>query len=181
MLLAIAALVAIGLALALWLWSDRRAEQAAIATEEATIQLYFPAEEGWVGEEARQIEDLPQAGDARAERVVAELLAGPTGDGLYPPLPEGTAVDAAFVDGDGTCVVELLSETYFDPPPMGSRQEAELLASLLTSLSANVPGVERLQVLWNGRQPESFGGHFDTTRPLDLGAARTVAQPQPSQ
>lgn len=178
MLVAIAVLVTVSLAAALWLWSGKRAEQAAIATEQATIQLYFPAEQGWVREETREIGDLPQAGDARAERVVAELLAGPTTEDLYPLLPEGTTVDAVFVEEDGTCIVELLSEAYSDPPPMGSRQEAELLASLLTSLSANVPDIQRLQILWNGRQPESLGGHFDTTRPIALPSARAVAQPQ---
>lgn len=178
MLAVIAVLVAVGLALAMWLWSGRRAERAAIATEAATLQLYFPADEGWVREETRRLDDLPQPDDARAERVVSELLAGPSTGDLYPILPAGTTVDAAFVDEDGTCVIELLSETHREPPPMGSRQEAELLASLLESLSANVPAIERLQILWNGRQPESLGGHLDSTRPLDLRAARAVAQPQ---
>ncbi len=176
MLLVIGAVVAVGLAAALWLWSGKRAEQEAVATEAATLQLYFPAEQGWVAEESREVSDLPQQDDARATRVVRELLLGPTGTDLYPLLPTGTEVDAVFVEENGTCIVELLSDTYGDPPSMGSRQEAELLASLLTSLSANVEGVERVVILWNGRQPESLGGHFDTTRPLGLEPARVVAQ-----
>ncbi len=30
----------------------------------------------------------------------------------------------------------------------------------------NVPGARSLVVLWNGRQPRTFGGHIDTSRPL---------------
>ena len=176
MLLVIGAVVAVGLAVAMWLWSGKRAEQAEVVTEAATLQLYFPAEQGWVAEETREVTDLPQEDDARATRVVRELMLGPSGTGLYPLLPAGTEVDTVFIDDSGVCVVELLSETFAEPPSMGSRQEAELLASLLTSLAANVGEVERVVILWNGRQPESFGGHFDTTRPLGIEPARAVAQ-----
>lgn len=176
LLVLIAIAVTLALAAVLWKWSGERAADQQLATEKATIQLYFPAEQGWIGDEPREV-DLPQDDDGRARRVVAELLAGPTLDTHYPLLPAGTQVDAAFVEDDGTCVVELVSEISADPPQMGSRQEAELFASLLTSLSANVESVSKVVVLWNGRQPESFGGHFDTTRPLALKQTETVASP----
>ncbi len=34
----------------------------------------------------------------------------------------------------------------------------------------NVEGAERLVLLWNGRQPNTFAGHIDTTRPLRVHA-----------
>ena len=171
MLVLLAAAVAILLAAVMWFWSGSRAASEAEATTTETIDLYFPAEQGWVAAESHQIADLPEAGNERAQRVVEALVSGPTGTEFYAPLPAGTLVDGVFVNPDGTCIVELVSETYANPPQMGSRQEVELFASLLRSLKTNVPEVEQVVVLWNGRQPESFGGHLDTTRPLNLDPA----------
>ncbi len=171
MLIFLAAAVAIVLAAAMWFWSGNRADSSATESVTETIRLYFPVEQGWVAEESHQVADLPAGGDARAQRVVETLIGGPTGSQFYAPLPAGTVVDGVFVDSDGTCTVELLSDTYPNPPQMGSRQEAEMFASLLRSVSTNVPEVQRMVVLWNGRQPESFGGHLDTTRPVSLDQA----------
>ncbi len=169
MLLVIAVIVAVGLAAALWFWGgQRQGSSAAVASEEITI--FFPSDAGWVAAETREILEVPVADEPRAQRVVEELVAGPTTATLYPLFPTGTAVDAVFIDG-GTCRIELISDTFPQPPQMGSRQETEMFASLVRSVSANVPVVERVVVLWNGRQPESFGGHLDTTRPVGLNQA----------
>ncbi len=51
-----------------------------------------------------------------------------------------------------------------------------MLYSLVNTVLLNTPEANRLVVLWNGRQPETFAGHIDTARPL---AARPnlIAEP----
>jgi hypothetical protein len=48
--------------------------------------------------------------------------------------------------------------------------------SLVDTVLLNVPEIEAMVLLWNGRQPQAFAGHVDTSLPLradrDLIAAR---------
>jgi hypothetical protein len=38
--------------------------------------------------------------------------------------------------------------------------------SVVDSLTANIPEVKQVVLLWNGVQRETFSGHLDTSRPL---------------
>jgi hypothetical protein len=70
------------------------------------------------------------------------------------------------VDDGGTAYVDLRSTEHPSPPFAGTTAEMLALYSLVNSVVTNVEGARALVVLWNGRQPRTFGGHIDTTRPL---------------
>ena len=38
--------------------------------------------------------------------------------------------------------------------------------SLVDTVVANVPQIQRVALLWNGTQRETFSGHLDTSQPL---------------
>jgi hypothetical protein len=136
--------------------------------------LYFPNDEGNLGSVATEAPSEPV--ELRIQSLVTALIAGPPGDavGLFPILPKDTAV-AGVLLVDGVAYVDLHSQDGVPPPGVGSADERMILYSLIDTVVLNTSTVERVVVLWNGSQRETFAGHFDTTRPL--AADRDLVQP----
>lgn len=140
-----------------------------LTTEEVeteVIELLFPGEGNLLYSEPRE---MPAVGtiDQRIQAVIETLLAGPTSAGFRPPLPDGVKVLAVhFLEREGTVVLDLGAPEEEGPLAMGSRREMLSAYSLVNTVTSNFEGAERLQLLWNGRQPVTFAGHLDTSRPL---------------
>lgn len=142
-------------------------EQTARVTATGTprvLTLYFPDGERLVAEERRVPGDL--RGPDLARRILDELLGGPTDESLFRPLPEGTAVDFVQPAEGGTLWVSFAPPEGERPPRYGSRQEILAAYSLVDTLCANLPDVDRVAFLWNGVEPVTFAGHVDTRHPL---------------
>lgn len=136
---------------------DRETEQ---------ISLLFPGEGDRLYPETREI-PAEGAVEGRIQAVVEALLAGPTTDGLRPPLPDGVRVQAVhLLEEQGTLVLDLGPPEGESPMVTGSMREMLAVYSLVNTVTSTFPEVERLQILWNGRQPTTFAGHIDTSRPL---------------
>jgi hypothetical protein len=196
------------IALAWWRFGARRAEPIATTTTPSpstgvsaatgtaappsaelptwVVRLYFPGQDGLLYPEAREIHAVDDA-QARLRALLAALLAGPQDPALAPPLPQGVEIDAAFLSPAGVAYLGLRSQQHDTPPSMGSQAEMATVYSLVDSVALNLPAAQRVVLLWNGAQPESFGGHLDTSHPLSPNAsllahpAPTEATPPPAQ
>lgn len=129
------------------------------------VVLYFPGPGGRLMREPREIPGAAGASEL-ATHVVEALLAGPSSEPPYRPFPADVTVGDVQVAPDGTAFVDLRCTTSPSPPFAGTTTELLVLYSLVNSVVENVPEARALVVLWNGRQPRTFGGHVDTTRPL---------------
>jgi Sporulation and spore germination len=174
-----AAAFVLGLALALiaggalWWWMQGRggrlrprpgpAETGGPA-EKVSVELYFPADEG-LRTERRDLEVTASRKD-RIRKIVAALLSGPVSGGAARPFPQGVMLGGVQLGDDGTAYLDLLWDGHPDPPAGGSTEEMQRIYSLVDSLTANIPEVKRVVLLWNGVQRETFSGHLDTSRPL---------------
>ncbi len=127
--------------------------------------LFFPDDSGNLSAETTQVPELPT--ELRIRRLAEGLIAGPqdTTGVLHAPLPKETQVGGVLVL-DGIAYVDLHGKDEGPPPAVGSMDEQMILYSLVDTIVLNTPGVERVVLLWNGSQRETFAGHFDTTRPL---------------
>lgn len=138
------------------------------ATEEAPlepVQLYFPDDSGNLSPEAAQAPASPT--EQRIRKLAEGLIAGPqdqTGV-LHPILPKETTVGGVLVL-DGIAYLDLRAPGEGPPPAVGSMDEQMILYSLVDTVILNTSGVEKVVLLWNGTQRETFAGHYDTTRPL---------------
>jgi hypothetical protein len=141
------------------------AASASVASRPVTVELYFPGSGGRLVREQRDIEGSADPSRVAAN-VVQALLEGPRSERGFRPFPEGVTVGEVRVTGDGVAYVDLVSTGNPSPPFEGSTVELLTLYSLVNSLVQNVPGARSVVVLWNGRQPRTFGGHIDTSRPL---------------
>lgn len=127
-----------------------------------TVALFFPGDDTLLHREEREVPELPANGAPRVKFVMAELLAG-SQQGLAAPFPYAAAVEAAFVDDHGNAFVALSA-----PPPagvQGTATEIGMVYASVHSVVANCPGVERVQLLFGGREVQTLG-HLDLSRPL---------------
>ena len=140
---------------------DKLAESAATAR----VVLYFPGEESKLYPEPRL---LPEVEDPRAlgTLLVNELLAGPQSGLLPSGLPADVTLGSFHLTEEGVAFVDLRSSEHATPPVTGSTAEMLTLYSLVHTLVENVQTIGSVVILWNGRQPPTFGGHIDTSRPL---------------
>jgi hypothetical protein len=158
----------------LWWWlggregrAAREAREAAAAGAERValpVDLYFPAGDGGLGVERREIQTTRAPKD-QVRHVVEALLAGPQANGLVRPLPREVAVGGVVLAGN-VAYVDLRWADHEDPPPGGSMAEMQTVYSLVNSIALNVPQASQVVLLWNGAQRLSFSGHLDTSQPL---------------
>ncbi|MDH3402041.1 MAG: GerMN domain-containing protein [Acidobacteriota bacterium] len=169
----VGAAVAVGLAAGV-LWTRRGPEADAsapagrpesVAAIAGSVTLYFPGDDGRLHAETRALDTDTEAGEL-ARRVVANLIGGPEGEGLFAPLPATTEITSSFLGADGTLYLDLSSAEHALPPVAGSQRELLAAYSLVNSVCGNVPRIRGVALLWNGEQRVTFGGNLDTTRPL---------------
>jgi hypothetical protein len=137
--------------------------------------LYFPDELGTLTPVERPLA-MAASPEQRARVLLEAVLAGPVEPGLAPPLPAGTTLGAIYLSPGAVLYVDLVSGEHSRPPAQGSLEEMLSVYSLVDTVLLNVPEIEAMVLLWNGRQPQAFAGHVDTSLPLradrDLIAAR---------
>jgi len=131
------------------------------------VMLLFPGADGLLHPVLRTVA-LPSEVDQRARTVVLELLAGPGDPRLLPAVPWPAELQGIFVDNNGSVFVDLTGPTE---PLAGSSLELMTTYSIVNSVLLNCPGLQRLQILLDGREIPSLTGHLDLSRPLPVNKA----------
>jgi hypothetical protein len=137
--------------------------EAAGPGEPVQFTLYFPADGGALGSERRELEVTESPRD-RARKIVQAVLAGPKAGGRYRPFPDGVSLGSVLL-ADGVIYLDLVWEGHDEPPTSGSTEEVQRIYSLVDSVCLNIPEAQRVVLLWNGFQRDTFG-HVDLSRPL---------------
>ncbi len=139
-------------------------DQEATAGKVLATELYFPGTGGWLQTERREV---PASTDSveQISVVVSHLLAGPRDSGMRAPLPEGVSVRKVYLPEDRLAFVDFESADS-TPPASGSLREMLTVYSLVNTVVLNFEQIDRVVLLWNGRQLRTFAGHVDTMRPL---------------
>lgn len=112
--------------------------------------------------------ELPLSSDSvlRAKEVLNTLLAGPV-DPEARTLPPDAALLAFYILPDGTAVADF-SEAIGTSIPSGIQSEQLAVDSILRTLEANVPQVQRLKILIHGQEAETLAGHLDLTQTFQV-------------
>jgi hypothetical protein len=108
--------------------------------------------------------ELPLSNDPalRAKEVLNTLLAGPV-DPEARTLPPDAALLAFYLLPDGTGVADF-SEALGTSIPSGIQSEQLAVDSIVRTLEADVPQVQRLKILIHGQEVETLAGHIDLTQ-----------------
>lgn len=139
------------------------AEAPAVPRIQAT--LYFGSEDGRglvpVEREIPLAEGL--MGQARA-LVEAQIAAAPP-ESLARTIPEGTELRGLYVSAKNEAFVDL-NTAVRDQHPGGSMNELFTVYTLVNAIITNLPDIERVQLLIDGREVDTLAGHVDLRRPL---------------
>ena len=121
--------------------------------------------------------ELPLSRDpvVRAKQVLNILLAGPV-DAELRTLPPDAALLEFYLLPNGTAVADF-SQSLATSLPSGIISEKLAVESILRTLEANVPEVQRLKILINGQESETLAGHLDLTGTFAVRANAVAVAP----
>lgn len=129
--------------------------------------LVFPDRRGGLVAVARPLV-LSEDPETRIRELLLALLAGPDDEELAALFDEEVTLGSVDLDPRGVVYVDLVSETYPDPPATGSQVELQRVFSLVDTILLDESPARAVVLLWNGRQRPTFGGHVDTGYPLGV-------------
>ena len=111
--------------------------------------------------------DLSQDVTQRLKQVIAELL-GESISGLYQTIPKGTILYEIYVDEQSTAYLDF-SHHLKDEHIGGTTSEALTVAAILRTVKVNFPDqIRKVQILIEGLETDTIGGHVDISKPLNL-------------
>lgn len=124
----------------------------------------------------RETESLmPQDRALRAEEVLRAILSQYTQSPSPHPLSRSANIKEVFLAADNTLLVNT-NAAFADAHPSGIISEELTIASLLETVSANVPGIQRVKFLVEGKERETLAGHMDLASFYDTKAVHEMAR-----
>jgi hypothetical protein len=168
---AAAALLAWVLFVGLPRWYPAQTARASRATPAAApasgrkikARLFYVSEDGTglTGVER----DVPFGeGVEQAREIIAAQIA-PVDEPLVSAVPPGTTLRGLFLTPRGDAYVDLSGEVAHAHPG-GSLNELLTVYTIVNALTANLPAVQAVQLLIDGREVATLAGHVDLRQPL---------------
>jgi len=103
---------------------------------------------------------LPADRGLRAKEILRSVLAQYLQNPSPHPLARGADIRDVYFIGNDTLIVDTTAQ-FADGHPSGILLEEMTLASLIETLAANVPGVNKVKFLVEGKERETLAGHAD--------------------
>jgi hypothetical protein len=139
------------------------AASAPVVGRKIKARLFYVSEDGTrlVGVER----DVPFAeGSDQAREIVAAQIA-PVAEPLVSAVPPGTTLRALFVTDRGRAYVDL-SHDVTAAHSGGTLDELLTVYTIVDALTVNLPGVQSVQILIDGKEAQTLAGHVDLRQPL---------------
>ena len=112
---------------------------------------------------------LPSVRQQRAEELLRALLALYLDKSSPHPLPPGSDVRSVYLVDPGLAVIDL-NGAFADGHRSGVLEEELTVASLIQTLSANLPGILKVKILVEGKERQTLAGHADLSNLFDVSA-----------
>ncbi|MCU1302396.1 MAG: hypothetical protein JWQ87_2680 [Candidatus Sulfotelmatobacter sp.] len=193
-LIAISALAVAVLGMSFYVWHMRgRAAATPVATvdtrpvvapvagptEQVTLFVAYD-DVGVLHSEVAHI-PLPSVRQQRAEELLRALLALYLDKNSPHPLPAGSDIRSVYMVDPGLAVIDV-NAALADGHRSGVLSEELTIASLIQTLSANLPGILKVKILVEGKQRETLAGHADLSAIFDVsGVNQLTSQLQSTQ
>jgi len=142
------------------------------ATEQVTLFVAYDDTGVLLMQSARI--PLPSVRQQRAEELLRSLLALYLDKSSPHPLPPGSDVRSVYLVDPGLAVIDI-NAAFADGHRSGVLSEELTVASLIETLSANVPGILKVKILVEGNQRETLAGHADLADFFDISAVNLLA------
>lgn len=139
-------------------------EPDALETPHIAATLFYASAEGDALIPVQR--EVPLADDIEAqgrEILLSQLTPAP--EPYISPIPAGTMLRAFYVTERGDAFVDLSREVT-TAHPGGSLTELLTVQAIVNAVTANLPAVQRVQIIVDGREVDTIAGHIDVRRPL---------------
>lgn len=144
-------------------------------TAHITATVFYGSPDGQMLVPVRREVELADGVVAQGRRILEAQLAAPPA-GQISVIPPGTQLRAFYVTERGDAFVDL-SQQISTAHPGGSMTELLTVYALVNAVTANLPAVERVQLLVEGREVDTIAGHVDVRRPLTRDASLVTDTP----
>ena len=110
---------------------------------------------------------LPGGRQQRAEELLRALLRIYQQPGAVHPLSPAADIRSIYLVDPGAAVIDL-NAAFADQHRSGILSEQLTVNSLVETLAVNVPGVQRVNILVEGKTRDTLAGHADLTDTFDV-------------
>src|SRR5580700_7151856 len=132
-----------------------------------TVTLYVADDAaGKLRAQAAQI-PLPGGRQQRAEQLLRALLRIYQQPGAAHPITPAAGIRSIFLVDPGAAVIDL-NAPFADQHRSGILSEQLTVNSLVETLAVNVPGIQRVNILVEGKQRDTLAGHADLSGSFDV-------------
>lgn len=185
LLIGIAVMLALALGMSVYAWRMRRGaaapEPAAYArpvtapvsgpTEQVTVYVAYD-DSGTLRAQGARI-PLPAGRQERAEELLRALVEIYLDKSSPHPLGAGSDIRNVYLVDPGLAVIDT-NAAFSDNHRSGVLVEELTVASLAETLSANIPGINRVRILVDGKTRDTLAGHVDLTGFFDVSQLNQV-------
>jgi hypothetical protein len=138
---------------------------APVETAHITATLFYGSSDGRALVPVRR--DVPLAtGVIEQGRQIIAVQLQDAPQPYVQVVPKGTTLRAFYITDRGDAFVDLSGEIV-SAHPGGSLTELLTVYALVNAVTANLPAVQRVQLLVDGKEVDTIAGHVDVRRPLD--------------
>jgi hypothetical protein len=132
-----------------------------------TVTLYVADDAaGMLRARAAQI-PLPGGRQQRAEELLRALLRIYQQSDTPHPLSPAADIRSIYLVDPGAAVIDL-NAAFADQHRSGILSEQLTVSSLVETLAINVPGIQRVNILVEGKSRDTLAGHADLTETFDV-------------
>ena len=132
-------------------------------TRLTSVEREVPFAEG--PEQAREIVNAQIAPAGIGVPSAAAAPGAPVAEPLVSAVPPGTALRAVYITGRGDAYVDLSGEAV-TAHPGGTLNELLTVYTIVDALTVNLPAVQSVQILIDGKEVATLAGHVDLRQPL---------------
>jgi hypothetical protein len=132
-----------------------------------TVTLYVADDDaGMLRARSAQI-PLPGGRQQRAEELLRALLRIYQQPGAAHPMSPAADIRSIYLVDPGAAVIDL-NAAFADQHRSGILSEQLTVNSLVETLAINVPGIQRVNILVEGKPRDTLAGHADLTETFDV-------------
>jgi hypothetical protein len=117
---------------------------------------------------------LPSVRQQRAEELLRALITLYLDKSSPHPLPPGSDIRSVYLVDPGLAVIDI-NAAFADGHRSGVLVEELTVASLIQTLSANIPGILKVKILVEGKQRDTLAGHADLSNFFDVSEVNQLA------
>lgn len=168
----VAVILAWGLFVALPRWQGGPSTKATAATPPAPpppgrkikARLFYVSDDGT---RLNGVEREVPFGEGAVEqaREIIDAQIAPVAEPLVSAVPPGTTLRTVFITNRGEAYVDLSHDVSMAHAG-GTLNELLTVYTIVHALTANLPAVNSVQLLVNGKEVPTLAGHVDLSRPL---------------